>query len=112
MVSGSFQALQSYKLNDIVFGGRFEPCMSQQDGKIFVDVDKFHRILPPNDVSVHKYSFYNGGVGRLHQVNAASYLPKFFRNPNPKTDADFRFSTIDVNTGTPTEVTEKHFLNK
>ena len=40
MVSGTFQALQSYKIKDIYFGGRFAPCMSQQNGKIFVDIDR------------------------------------------------------------------------
>lgn len=58
MVSGTFQALQSYKLNDIVFGGRFAPCMTQTGGKIFVNVDKFHQILPPTDASIHRYSLY------------------------------------------------------
>mmetsp|Transcript_13326 Transcript_13326/g.16204 ORF Transcript_13326/g.16204 Transcript_13326/m.16204 type:complete len:563 (+) Transcript_13326:117-1805(+) len=54
MVSGTFQALQSYKIKDIVFGGRFAPCMSQAGGKIFVDVDKFHTVLPPSEESVRK----------------------------------------------------------
>ncbi len=40
MVSGTFQALQSYKISDISFGGRFAPCMSQLNGKIFVDIDR------------------------------------------------------------------------
>lgn len=56
MVSGTFQALQSYKLEDMVFGGRFAPCMSQKDGKIFVDVNKFHKIIPPSDHSLHYYN--------------------------------------------------------
>jgi len=78
MVSGTFQALQSYKLNDIIFGGRFQPCMSQANGKIYVDVDKFHTILPPNDGSIHRYSQFNGG--HTHRLNTSvSYLPEFFR---------------------------------
>ncbi len=40
MVSGTFQALQSYKIKDIYFGGRFAPCMSQKNGNIFVDIDR------------------------------------------------------------------------
>ena len=84
MVSGTFQALQSYKLSDIVFGGRFQPCMSQQNGKIYVDVDKFHTILPPNENSVHRYSMYNGGYNHVMQPSL-SYLPTFFRSPNPRT---------------------------
>lgn len=47
MVSGTFQALQSYKLDDIVFHGRYAPCMSHRDGKIAVDLDRFHEIIPP-----------------------------------------------------------------
>lgn len=78
MVSGTFQALQSYKLSDIVFGGRFEPCMSQANGKIFVDVDKFHTIVPPNEASIHRYSQFNGG--HIHRLTAStSYLPEFFK---------------------------------
>lgn len=79
MVSGTFQALQSYKLNDIVFGGRFAPCMSQANGRIFVDVDKFHIILPPNEGSVHLYSRYNGGF-TYRRKKTSSYLPAFFQN--------------------------------
>ena len=56
MVSGTFQALQSYKMKDILFGGRFAPCMSQQSGKIFVDVDRFHEVLPPSDDSVRNFN--------------------------------------------------------
>ncbi len=79
MVSGTFQALQSYKLEDIVFGGRFEPCMSQNGGKIYVDVDKFHNILPPNENSLHRYSVYNGGYNH-RMAPSLSYLPTFFRS--------------------------------
>lgn len=46
LISGTFQALQSYTLDDIVFGGKFSPCMSQRDGQVFVDLDKFHQIVP------------------------------------------------------------------
>jgi hypothetical protein len=55
MVSGTFQALQSYKLEDIVFGGTFAPCMSQRDGQIYVDVSQFHKIDQPSDQSIHNY---------------------------------------------------------
>lgn len=79
MVSGTFQALQSYKLNDIVFGGRFAPCMSQANGKIYVDVDRFHIIVPPNESSTHLYSRYNGGY-TYRRKKTSSYLPAFFRN--------------------------------
>jgi hypothetical protein len=56
MVSGTFQALQSYKIQDILFGGRFAPCMSQQAGRIYVDVDRFHEVLPPSDDSVRNFN--------------------------------------------------------
>jgi len=55
IVSGTFQALQSYKLKDMQFGGRFAPCMSQKDDKIYVDVNKFHEIIDPSDSSRHHY---------------------------------------------------------
>ena len=61
MVSGTFQALQSYRLEDMVFGGRFAPCMSQKDGQIYVDVDKFHEVKDPRDSSIH---YYNSRIPR------------------------------------------------
>lgn len=57
-VSGTFQALQSYKIDDIHFGGRYAPCMSQEGGKIYVDVDKFHEIIPPSDESIRNFNEY------------------------------------------------------
>mmetsp|Transcript_10925 Transcript_10925/g.16883 ORF Transcript_10925/g.16883 Transcript_10925/m.16883 type:complete len:463 (+) Transcript_10925:212-1600(+) len=48
MISGTFQALQSYMADDIVFGGRFAPCMQQQKNWVVVDIEKFHEILPPS----------------------------------------------------------------
>jgi len=62
MVSGTFQALQSYKMKDILFGGRFAPCMSQQSGKIFVDVDRFHEVLPPSDESVRNFNQFRADI--------------------------------------------------
>ena len=58
MVSGTFQALQSYKHEDIHFNGRFAPCMKYEkgtNGKITVDVDEFHKISKAtSDDSIRK----------------------------------------------------------
>jgi hypothetical protein len=43
-LSGTFQCLHSYRLEDIVFDSKFEPCLSKTDGKIIVDLDKFHSV--------------------------------------------------------------------
>lgn len=92
MVSGTFQALQSYKIEDVVFGGRFAPCMSQSDGRIFVDFDNFHKILPPEDSSLHRYSRFNGG--RLRQVTpnknylAQDIINRFYAKPDSECDSD------------------------
>lgn len=60
LVSGTFQALQSYKMEDVVFHGRFSPCMSQKDGNIFVDLDKFHEIVPLSPrMSIQNRKRYN-----------------------------------------------------
>ena len=40
LISGTFQALQSYTLEDIVFGGKFSPCMSQKDGHFNLSVQQ------------------------------------------------------------------------
>jgi len=54
-ISGTFQALQSYRADDIEFGGKFAPCMSQNDGKVYVDMDKFHQIVLPSEESQRFY---------------------------------------------------------
>ncbi len=44
-LSGTFQALQSYKYEDIEFGADFEECMFTQDNKFQVDLLKFHGVV-------------------------------------------------------------------
>jgi hypothetical protein len=48
-VSGTFQALQSYKYEDIAWEGEFEPCLKVQHSKFCVDLAKFHQIRMPLD---------------------------------------------------------------
>lgn len=43
-LSGTFQAVQSYKYEDIEFGADFERCMFTKGNKFFVDLEKFHGI--------------------------------------------------------------------
>mmetsp|Transcript_29065 Transcript_29065/g.53176 ORF Transcript_29065/g.53176 Transcript_29065/m.53176 type:complete len:519 (-) Transcript_29065:119-1675(-) len=47
MMSGTFQAMQSYAFEDIVYGGEFAPCMlsDQQEGIAKVDLKRFHKIV-------------------------------------------------------------------
>lgn len=45
-VSGTFQALHSYKIEDIVFDCYFAPCVNQINGKAVVDLDRFHEVIP------------------------------------------------------------------
>merc|ERR1712238_230281 len=43
-LSGTFQSLQSYKYEDLVFGAEFASCMSSHDGDHFsVDMTRFHK---------------------------------------------------------------------
>eukprot|EP00551_Chaetoceros_affinis_P006499 CAMPEP_0203663096 /NCGR_PEP_ID=MMETSP0090-20130426/819_1 /ASSEMBLY_ACC=CAM_ASM_001088 /TAXON_ID=426623 /ORGANISM="Chaetoceros affinis, Strain CCMP159" /LENGTH=512 /DNA_ID=CAMNT_0050525963 /DNA_START=60 /DNA_END=1598 /DNA_ORIENTATION=- len=46
MVSGTFQALHSYKVEDIAFDSCFAPCVSQIKNKAVVDLDSFHQVVP------------------------------------------------------------------
>ena len=46
-VSGTFQALQSYKYDDIAWEADFEPCMSVRNNKFVVDLAKFHEVQLP-----------------------------------------------------------------
>lgn len=47
-VSGTFQALQSYKYDDIVWNGSFEPCLFVENNKFTVDMEKFHHVQQSN----------------------------------------------------------------
>lgn len=46
-VSGTFQALQSYKYEDMAWEGSFEPCLKVQGGQFCVDLAKFHQVRMP-----------------------------------------------------------------
>lgn len=47
LMSGTFQALQSYKIEDIVFGGDFANCLkaSSAHHAFEVDLKRFHDIV-------------------------------------------------------------------
>lgn len=49
MHSGTFQALHSYKLEDIAFNARFAPCISRTEKSTYVDLDEFHKVYPIHD---------------------------------------------------------------
>ena len=51
-LSGTFQSLQSYKYNDIVFGAEFTNCMSSKDGIFCVDMKRFHKTCSQSS-SIH-----------------------------------------------------------
>ena len=44
-LSGTFQALQSYKYDDIEFGADFEKCISTKNNNFEVDLLKFHGVV-------------------------------------------------------------------
>ncbi|GMI22766.1 hypothetical protein TeGR_g5748 [Tetraparma gracilis] len=52
LMSGSFQSLQSYTVNDIAFGGEFAPCVVAEKGSTAAKIkfDLFHEIIYPNAV--------------------------------------------------------------
>ncbi|VEU35912.1 unnamed protein product [Pseudo-nitzschia multistriata] len=55
-LSGTFQAIQSYKYEDLVFGADHERCTSvTPDNKIAVDMRKFHRV---------RYNHKNSGINK------------------------------------------------
>jgi len=45
ITSGTFQALQSYTLGEIVFNGSFKRCLDVKDDEFVVDLDAFHEIF-------------------------------------------------------------------
>jgi hypothetical protein len=54
-VSGTFQALQSYKYEDIAWEGEFEPCLSVRNNKFSVDMSKFHGVRLPVSPPTSEY---------------------------------------------------------
>jgi hypothetical protein len=46
VTSGTFQALQSYTLENIAFSGAFKRCIRVDGDRFVVDLDAFHRIMP------------------------------------------------------------------
>eukprot|EP00980_Cylindrotheca_fusiformis_P004334 scaffold921_cov126-Cylindrotheca_fusiformis.AAC.13 len=51
-VSGTFQALQSYKYDDICWNGEFEPCVKVKNNKFTVCMEAFHRVREPANENV------------------------------------------------------------
>mmetsp|Transcript_2713 Transcript_2713/g.6059 ORF Transcript_2713/g.6059 Transcript_2713/m.6059 type:complete len:299 (-) Transcript_2713:110-1006(-) len=49
-LSGTFQAVQSYKYDEIEFGADFEKCLSTRNNKFVVDLLKFHGIEYDDDM--------------------------------------------------------------
>ena len=51
LTSGNFQALQSYRFQDIVWDpiARLQPCLSVDGGRIQVDINRFHQIARLED---------------------------------------------------------------
>jgi hypothetical protein len=43
-LSGTFQAVQSYRYEDIVFGADFEKCLFVKEDSFTVDMRKFHGV--------------------------------------------------------------------
>jgi hypothetical protein len=44
LMSGTFQAIQSYTLEDIAWGGEFSDCLRFNSSKTLVDLNKFHEV--------------------------------------------------------------------
>lgn len=49
-VSGTFQALQSYKYDDICWEGEFEPCLKVKFNKFHVCMEAFHKVRDPDEM--------------------------------------------------------------
>ncbi len=63
-LSGTFQANQSYKYQDIVFGADHESCTSiTPDNKILVDMKTFHKIRTTDEASSFSSSSENDNKG-------------------------------------------------
>ena len=61
-LSGTFQALQSYKYDDIEFGADFERCMFIKGDKFAVDFLKFHGVIYNDAMYNSSASFRSGST--------------------------------------------------
>jgi hypothetical protein len=52
-LSGTFQALQSYRYEDIEFGADFAQCLFVRESKFTVDMKMFHEVVPDEAEHVH-----------------------------------------------------------
>ena len=85
LTSGTFQALQSYRYEDIVWeaDGRFQPCLNVEGRRIHVDMDRFHGIevqrqpLPPQPPNMHNvHTIHSGSAGMIsNSSNSANNNP-------------------------------------
>lgn len=77
-LSGTFQALQSYKYDDIEFGANFEKCMYIRNNKFVVDLLKFHGIIYDDGMYTSKdfsAKFLSGGDNDDNQCIPMNHRP-------------------------------------
>ena len=50
LMSGTFQALQSYRFEDIIFDGdaRYTPCLQVEGDHLVMDLNLFHEVEQPS----------------------------------------------------------------
>jgi len=71
-LSGTFQAVQSYKYDDIEFGADFERCMHIRDNKFVVDLLKFHGIIYNDKMYDPDLTNTIRSAGKSHNSSTAS----------------------------------------
>lgn len=69
LASGTFQALQSYKINDITWEGNFENCIEFTATETVVDLAKFHSTVPDGDGDYIRRSCINPNTLEESVVN-------------------------------------------
>ena len=74
LTSGTFQSLQSYKFDDIIWqeDALFAPCLKVSGGKIMVDLDRFHDHVKVDKTGKHGHE--NRGHGGVPSVRAHDSL--------------------------------------
>jgi hypothetical protein len=70
LASGTFQAVQSYTLDDITFEGQYDDCIKFTKHRTIVDLNKFHSVVPQRPAS----EFDNTANVRTRQNSRLSFF--------------------------------------
>lgn len=110
LTSGTFQALQSYRFEDIVWDAdaNFHPCLGIKNDRMTIDLDLFHDILvTPRAMSLSDRSGMNMSSHGAPSVNGdsagASHIPRAGSGSNLSAGGEARYPSYSDFSGSNTK---------